>query len=284
MDGPLKFSWSPELQHSSLIIGWSVDVSRVGARVTDYLIDRLQGRDFCEVEPVEFFPLRGVVIEDDVVQFPESKFYVCPDKNLVIFKSSQPSYEWYRFLNLVLDVAEQYCHVKELYTIGGMVSVDAHTTPRFLLCTSNTYDLKDALSTYSLRDRSYYETPPDQRPTMNAFLMWMARKRNIPGANLWVPVPFYLATREDPKAQKKVLDFLNRRLTLGLDFSDLDEQIIRQGEKIASLRNSSPEVDKAITKLESNLRLTEEESHTLLREIDNLFSHGDKLSKSDSQQ
>lgn len=281
---PLKFSWKPELECSSLIIGWSIDVSKVGAKVTDYLITRLKGKSFCEMEPAEFFPMRGVVVEDDVVQFPEGKFYACPDKDLVIFKSSQPSYEWYRFLNLVLDVAEQYCHVRELYTVGGTVAASAHTTPPYLLSTTSTYDLKDDLTDYDLRDDLYYETPPEQRPTMSAYLLWIARQRNIAGSNLWVPVPFYLARLEDPRAQKRVLDFINRRFTLGLDFSDLDGQIKEQNEMIASVRNNSAEVDKALTKLENNLRLTEEESQLLLREVENLLGRGGKPLGFSSQQ
>ena len=271
MSGPLRLYSQPEMKSSALIVGWSVDVSKVGGRVTDYLIDRLKGRSFCEIEPAEFFALRGVVIEDDLVQFPESKFYVCPEKGLVIFKSTQPSYGWYKFLSLILDVAEQYCHVKELYTIGGTVSISAHTTPRFLGGTSNSPDIKDMLREYGLKCGLYYETPPDQRPTISAYLLWVAKRRNIPGANLWVPVPFYLATLEDLRSQKRALDFLNQRFTLGLEFSDLDEQIIRQNKLIAEVRSSSPEIDDAITKLESNLRLTEVESQKLLREVESKF-------------
>ena len=64
-----------------------------------------------------------------------------PKKDLVILESTPPSYEWY-FLNLILDVAENYCHVKELYVISGMVSLSAHTTPRQLRGTFNSPELK----------------------------------------------------------------------------------------------------------------------------------------------
>jgi proteasome assembly chaperone (PAC2) family protein len=271
MSAPLKLRWRPELKRSSLVVSWSVDVSRVGARVADYLINKLHGDSFCEIEPGEFFPMRGVVIEDDVVQFPDSKFYFLPEKDLVILKSAQPSFEWYRFLSLVLDVAEQYCRVKELYNIGSMVSFSAHTTPRYLLAICNSVDIKDALSVDNLKSDLYYETPADQRPTISAFLLWAAKMRNIPGANIMVPVPFYLATLEDLSAQKRVLDFLKQKFILGCDFSDLDEQILRQNTMIARVRNSVPEVDGAITKLESNLRLTEEEIKRLIREMESLF-------------
>jgi len=268
MTEPLKFSWQPELQNASLVVGWSVGASALGAKVTDYLNRKLGGRSFYEIEPVEFFPLEGVAIEDDLVQFPESKFYACPENNLVVFKSTPPSYDWYRFLNLILDVAEHYCHVKELYTILGMVSLNAHTAPRQVLCTFNSPELKEALIPYDLTREWDFETPPGGRPTLNAFLLWAAKRRNIPGVNLMVPIPFYLIAANDPRAQRRVLEFFNQRFDLGIDFSDLDEEIRRQNQIIAEVRDSFPDIDESIRKLESNLRLSEEESQKLVKEIE----------------
>ena len=268
MKDPLKFSWQPHLRHPSLVVSWSADASKLGTKVTDYLNRKLGGRGFCETEPVEFFPLGGVAIEDDLVQFPESRFYACPKNDLVVFKGTPPSYEWYKLLNLILDVAEQYCHVKELHTIGGMVSLSTHTTPRELVGTFNSPELKKALSHYNLARGLDYETPPGQRPTLNSFLLWAAKRRNILGINLLVPIPFYLAAVDDPKAQRRVLEFFNQRFGLGIDFSDLDEESKSQNKKIAQVRNSFPDIDESIRKLESNLMLSEEESQRLVKEIE----------------
>ncbi len=271
MKDPLKFSWQPELQSPSLVIGWSTDASRLGSRVTDYLNRKLGGQSFCEIEPVEFYTLGGVTIEDNLVQFPESKFYACPENDLVVFQGTPPSYEWYKFLNLVLDVAEHYCHVKELHTIGGMVSPSAHTAPRQLRGTFNSPELKEALSGYNLAGGLNYKTPPGQRPTLNSYLLWVAKRRNIPEVNLWVPIPFYLVDVDDPKAQRRVLEFFNQRFDLGIDFSDLDEEIRRQNQIMAEVRNSFPDIDESIRRLESNLSLSVEESQKLVKEIEERF-------------
>ncbi len=268
MKGPLKFSWQPELQHPSLVVGWGMDASKLGAKVIDYLNRKLGGQGFCEIEPAEFFPLGGVTIEDNLVQFPESKFYACPKNDLVVLKSTPPSYEWYKFLNLILDIAQDYCRVKELYTIGAMVYLGAHTTPRELRGTFSSSAQKEALSRYNLAGLQDYETPPGQRPTLNTFLLWAAKRRNIPGVSLWVPIPFYLLAVDDPRAQRRVLEFFNQRFDLGIDFSDLDEEIKDQNMKLARIRESFPEIDESITKLESNLGLSEEESHRLVKEIE----------------
>ncbi|MDD5039285.1 MAG: PAC2 family protein [Dehalococcoidales bacterium] len=268
MSEHLKFSGQPELHRSSLVVGWSEDGSKLGTRVINYLNKKLGGQSFCEIEPVDFFPLGGVTIEDDIAQFPESKFYVCPGHDLVVFKSNPPRGEWYKFLNLVLDVAENYCHVKELHTFGAMVSLAAHTTPRELLCTFNSPEIKSDLSPYGLGRDWDFETPPGQRPTLNSFLLWAARRRNIPAVNLWVPIPFYLSTVADPKAQKKILEFLNQRLSLELDFNELNEEISWQSQKIARVRNDFPDINESINRLESNLMLSEEENAKLIRQIE----------------
>jgi predicted ATP-grasp superfamily ATP-dependent carboligase len=265
---PFKIYAKPEFQSSSLIVSWAEDAGKLGPKVVDYLNKKLGSQEFAEIEPVDFFPLGGVSVENDVAQFPESKFHHCQPYSLVIFKSSSPRAEWYKFLNLVLDVAEHYCHVKELYTIGGMVSFGAHTAPRELFALANSPEIKEVLSQYNLARDMDYQTPPGQRPTLSSFLLWVAKRRNIAGASLWVPIPFYLVAMEDPQAWKKTLQFLDKRFNLKMDFTDLDEEIGRQNEKMAQLRIRSPEIDSYIRRLESNLSLTEEEGERLVKKIE----------------
>jgi predicted ATP-grasp superfamily ATP-dependent carboligase len=257
-----------ELQDSSLIVGWSEDAANLGTRVIDYLNKKLGTEEFGEIEPMDFFPLGGVAVENDIAQFPETKFYCSYEKNVVILKSNAPRAEWHKFLNAVLDVAEHYCHVKELYAIGGMVSLSAHTSPRELLPVSNLPIMKNALGKYDLAGGMDYETPPGQRPTLSSFLLWVAKNRGIPAASLWVLVPFYLIATEDAAACKKVVDFFDKKLNLGIDLRDLDEAVARQNEKLAQIRFSFPEVDGYIRNLESNVALSQEDSEKLAKEIE----------------
>jgi len=264
---PFKIYEKPELQSSSLVICWSEDAGKLGPKVIDYLYEKLRCNEFAEIEPTEFFSLGGVSVKDDIAQFPESKFYCCQQKNLVIFKSDSPRSEWYRFLGSVLDVAEHYCHAKELYTVGGMVSPSAHTTPRELFAIANSLEMKKVLSQSDLARDFDYETPLGQRPTLSSYLLWLAKRRNMAGASLWVPVPFYLVSTEDPQACRKAVEFLESRFGLGMDLSDLDKEVARQNEEIAQARVGFPEIDNSIRKLEINLGLTHEESERLVKEI-----------------
>lgn len=263
----LRFWRRPELCEPRLVVGWNTDAGRLGARVTEYLIERLGGEDFCEIEPTEFYPLVGVSVEDDVAQFPEGRFYCCAEKNLVVFKGDAPSFGWYGYLDAMLDVGEA-CHVRELYTIGGMVFPGAHTVPRELLAVSNCAQLKETLGGYHLSRGGDYVTPSGRRPTINSYLLWVAKRRNLPGLNVWVPIPFYLLGVEDPRAERRVLHFLNEKLDLGVDLRDVEEDTRRQYQAIAEMRTRFPDIDDSIRRLETNLTLTEEQSQRLVEEIE----------------
>ena len=265
-DFPFKIYGKPELRSSAMVIGWSEDAGKLGQKATDYLIKNVRCVEIGEVKSIDFFPSLGVSKEDDVARFPESKFYCCQQKDLVIFKSSPPKFGWYQFIDAVLDVAEHY-HTKELYTVSGLVTSCAHSAPRELLVTVNSPELKIILSKYDLATDVVYKTSPGQKPTLNSFLLWLAKRRNIAGANLCVTVPYYLASTNDFQSCKKPTEFLDMRLNLGIDFRDLDGEISKQDEKIAQLRMHFPEIDSCIRKLESKLGLTPDENEKLVREI-----------------
>jgi proteasome assembly chaperone (PAC2) family protein len=271
----IKIYKEPELRQSSLVLGWSEDIGNLGRKATGYLNRKLKGREFAEIEPEAFFPLGGVAIEGNLARFPESKFYACQEYELVVFQSNSPGAEWYKFLNSVLDVAEQHCRVKELYLLGAMVSFSAHTAPRQLLAVVNSAEMKEVLSQYDLARDMDYQTQPGERPTLNSFLLWIAKERNIPGVSLWVPIPFYLAAMEDAQAQKKILSFLDERLDLEIDFSDLDREVREQKEQLAQLRSRFPQIDDYINRLESNLMLSEEENGELIKKIEDFLREGD---------
>jgi proteasome assembly chaperone (PAC2) family protein len=258
---PLQFSAQPKLRKPTLVIGWESDTAQLGARVTDYLIKNLNMQAFCDINPVEFFPLGGVAIENDIVQFPQSTFYACHEHNLIVFRSAIPRYEWYKFLNLIIDVAQEYYHVKEMYAVGGMVTLMPHTVSRDSWATFNSPQIKKA------REMDF-ETPPGSRPTLNSYLLWIAKTRDLPAVNLWIPVPFYLMSNDDPGSHKKALEFIDNRLDLHLDFKDIDASIKQQNEKLERLRKSATEIDESIRKLENEQPISEEERENLVKAID----------------
>jgi proteasome assembly chaperone (PAC2) family protein len=260
---PLEIYKSPKLHSPSLIVSWQTrDIGKLGLKVIDFLNEKLGGREIAEIKPLGFFTFGGVRFKDDLIQVPESKFWACEKDNLLTFKSDEPIFEHYPFLNLVLDFAEHHCHAKELYTISGAVSYIAHTNPRRILTVFNQPELKKSLQGSGLENMTW-EGPP----AISSYLLWLAKRRGIPGASLWPEIPFYLATREDPQAIKLTLSFLNKRFNLGLNLGEFDLEIRDQNEKIVQLRKENAEINKYINMLESGLRLDEEEQLKLAEKV-----------------
>ncbi len=263
----VRLSGNPNVQGSILIVAWAEDASNLGVHTADYLLQSLGCREFGEILPEGFFPMSGVNVINDVARFPESKFYVCDSHNLVIFKSSIPRMGWHRFLNSILDVASHDCAVKEIYTMGAMVSPAAHTVPRLLISIVNDKEIKSSLEPYNVVSDNDYETPAGQKPTLSSYLAWLAGQRNIPVVNLWVPVPYYLLSADDPRAVKRLVYFFNSRFDLGVDFTALDSVIAVQNNKIAQLFERSPEIKNMVRKLEVGDGLDGEEREKLAREM-----------------
>lgn len=262
MKGQVKVHSQPKLENASLVVAWQEDAGKLGPRVIDYLNKHIKGKSFCEIEPVNFFPLGGVAIDDHVAQFPISRFYAGAIKDIVIFVSPQPTHEQYRFLNSILDVAEHYCGVKELYIVSGTVAPIAHTTPRRLWSAFNQSEFQRGLQQHGLEGMTW-EGPP----AINSYLLWLAQKSGIPGVSLWPEVAFYLAATEDPKTAKSVLSFFNDRFDLSLDFIGLDSEIKEQGEKIAIFRKENSHIDEYIRTLEMGIGLDKEEQVILAQGV-----------------
>jgi proteasome assembly chaperone (PAC2) family protein len=266
-DQPARLSISPHLKEATMIVAWAEDAGGLGVRSADYLIQSLGCREFGEILPEGFFPMGGVNVVDDVARFPECKFYVCERSNTVIFKSSIPRTGWHRFLTSLLDVAQHDCGVKEIYTLGAMVSSAAHTVPRLLISIVNKREIKAALEPYNVMADNDYESPAGQKPTLSSYLSWLAGQRGIAAVNLWVPVPYYLIPIDDPRSVKRLVYFFNSKFGLGVDFTELDAVILEQNNRIARLFEKSPEVKNMVRRLEVGDGLDSDESEKLASEM-----------------
>ena len=143
----------------------------------------------------------------------------------------------------------------------------SHTSPRRVSSVINEHQLKQPMTEYGVNTNLEYETPIGARPTLSSFLLWLAQKRNITGANLWVDVPFYLAALEDPRACKQVLSVLDRRFNLGLDFTELDLETERQNRLIIELKEQETDVHRYLSMLERGIMLSEKESEALANKV-----------------
>ena len=250
-------------EYPPLLVGWSHDAGQLGVSVTDFIGQNLHCDQFFEIDLPNFFSLGAVAVENDIVQFPESKFYSSKDKDLLVFKSTVPNHNHYDFLNSVLDVAENYCGTTQIYTLGGVASSIDHTRPRKVSIVVNNPKLKNSLAGFGIDTNLNHQTPPGGSPTVSTFLSWIARERNIDVVNFWIEVPFYLHKTRDPRAIRRVISIMNSRFDLGMDLSSLELDIKTQDEKLEDLRLEQIEVGKYMEILESGIALDEEEKESL---------------------
>ncbi|MCS7163594.1 MAG: PAC2 family protein [Thermodesulfovibrio sp.] len=261
----IKFSEPP-----SLLVGWEKDVGSLATGVINFLNEKLKTFYFCEIKPVEFFSIDEVSVKNGVIVFPQSKFYAAPEKGLIIFKSSTPIRKWWDFLNLILDIVEKL-QVKELFTINGNPWPVLHNQLRRVLTVRNDPKFKNELKRYGLLGMEY-EGPP----AISSYLLWVAKERKIPGLSLWIDICFYLSSFEDVRAQKRILQFLDQRFNLEINFEEIDEKIKKQDLELRHLRSQNPEIDSIFELMEKGHPINPIDQEKLIRAV---FEHFSLLQK-----
>jgi len=256
------FTAQPRLERPSFIIGWTRDIGGVSSITTEYLTTVMDADSFCQIDPAGFFPVSGVSVEDDIAQFPESRFFNSERDNVVILRSDEPQSHRYRFLNAVLDLAEHYGGAEALYTINGVASMIPHSADRRVFGVFNDPALQARLLP-SITANMDWQGPPHT----STYLLWLAKNRHIPGAGLWFEVPFYLANYEDARAIKAAAQLLNEAIGADYDVSELDEDILDQDEMLEQLREDNPEVDARIRALEEGETLNQQEQVELAEAV-----------------
>lgn len=257
-----RFTRKPELENASLIVGWERDAGNVATTVIDHILKSIKSTSFCEIEPVDFFQLAGVEVDDDVAQFSGNRLFAGEMKDLVLFWGSQPQFNHFEFLNVMLDVAQYHCQIKELYTISATVSSIPYNIPRQILAVYNSHEFQNSLRTYELLDMTW-EGPP----ALNSLLLFTAQMRHIPGVSLWPEIPFYLATVDDYRAQKSTLEFFNKRFNLKICLDALDDAIRQQFSEMLKLREQDPQVDHYMKLIDKRIRLSQEDNLRLANKV-----------------
>jgi predicted ATP-grasp superfamily ATP-dependent carboligase len=264
-----RFSSQPRLEKPPLVIGWTMDAGDVSRGVGDFLAEAMGGHSFCQIEPTDFFAVGGVTVEGNVAEFPQSRFFHDERNNVLVLRSDEPQASKYEFLGAVLDMAEHY-RVESLYTVNGIASMIAHTSPRRAFGVFSDGDIRERLRWYMPLGLSWHGPPH-----LSTYLLWLAKQRHIPAASLWVEVPFYLADYQDAQAVKTAASLLGHIIGWDYGVSDLDLRVIEQDETLAELRQEDPEIDARIQALEQDETLDTEEQAELVEAIHGaLRKHG----------
>lgn len=268
---PVRIYKTVSLQSPPLLVSCqSQEVGKLGPEVIDFLIKKLNGQFLGEIDPLGFFSFGGVRFKEDLVQVQECKFWACEEKNLLIFKSDEPLFEHYKFLNAILNFAKDHYQTKELFTLSGAISLIPHTRPRRMWAVFNHPEMKQRLQGYGLESMTW-EGPP----AISSYLLWVAKAKGIWGMSLWPEIPFYLGNHQDSQAIYQTLSFLNQKFDLHLDLVEWEVEVSIFNKKMARLRKENPEIDQTLSLLEKGMSLDEEDQLKLTKKIDEFLRERD---------
>jgi predicted ATP-grasp superfamily ATP-dependent carboligase len=259
-----RFTSEPVLEKTSFVIGWTKDAGAVSGRTADYLIEASGGGSFCQIEPTGFFPVGGVTVADDIAQFPESRFFYSQTGNFVTLRSDQPPTRKYDFLNGVLDLAQHNGRAEALYTVNGIPALLPHTATRRVFGVYNDPVMQKKLRSFVSSGMTWQGVPH-----ASTYLLWLARSRGLPGAGLWIEVPFYLTDHEDFWAIKSAVSLLGIVLGQHWDLGKLDRLIDEEEEEFIQLRKDDRDIDAKIRNLEEGHSLDRQEQMELAEAVQN---------------
>ncbi|MEW6570008.1 MAG: PAC2 family protein [Nitrospirota bacterium] len=299
----IKLYSEPILENAVMIVGWP-GIGNIGLIAVDTLREITEAKEFGEIESMEFFPPKKVIIRSGLIEnleFPTNKFfYKKHKKNDLIFfigeeqprKQSSSGYaegaEAYRMANLVLDVAEQF-GCKRIYTSGAAVSFIHHTMVSRVWAVPNTKRLIQEIKSFpntilmsNIEDRAGQGFISG----LNGLLLGVAKKRGFEGICLMGEIPVYFQGLPIPypMASKSVLKVFSRVLEIRIDFSQYDEVYRDIEKKIEDIYDQIPSYFKdqierlrdASLQREVELEpMTEENRKKLWDEISDFLKKGD---------
>lgn len=253
----------PRLRSPYLIAAWP-GMGEVAFKAASFLVEKLQGVEFAEIIPQEFFFLTGGVVNEGILSMPalpEGKFYYIKNKTLandliVFLSNAQPD----------LAKAESYCEkiinlaknfrIKRIITFAAMPQAIDHMHSAGVWFAATSKETKDELLGLSL---SLFKG--GQISGMNGLFLGAAKQSGFDGFCLLGEIPLYTIQIENPKATAAVLEVLAKILKIGIDTSDLIGQARMMDEEINKLldylklspQQAGPISDEDIEKIKKSL-------------------------------
>ncbi len=254
MDEILFFE-KPKLHQPYLIIGFEgwPNAAEVSSTALGYLIEHLNGRPFASIPLESFYQLStlrpvGIIKEGRLVElkFPGNHFYYSktPHSNdLILFQGIEPHLHWARFVQLLLDLAEEF-GVSQIVTLGGTYDYIPHTQPPLVSALFNHEDMKERVIQAGLGLTDYMGPI-----SIHTFILEASKKRGLKAVSLWGHAPQYLQTK-NVKVVRSVLRHLVRLIQIEMDLTEIEKASDYFDQQVNSLVREDPKLREIIERLE----------------------------------
>lgn len=268
MDELVELQERPTAKELYMVAGWHqwADAGEISSALPEYLLELTGARKIGALVADGFyiFQIPGthhvlrprVKLKDGHRQWlrlPKNEFHYAGDeeKGLLIFRGEEPHRNVDRYVDALLDVAEELS-VKRVAVLAGVYGAVPYDRDRQVSCVFSLPSMREDLTRYALRFSNY-----EGGASVGTLLADRAEERGIEFVAFYALVPYYDLTElstdfaaikieRDLKAWYDLLVRLNHMFRLGLDLDDLEAQseaLIKWIDtQIKELEQDSPEL------------------------------------------
>jgi proteasome assembly chaperone (PAC2) family protein len=259
----LKILKRPNSRNPRLLLGLSgwMDGGNVSTGTVQYLIEKLSGEKFAEIEPEAFYiyNLPGsmeittlfrphAMIQDGLVksfEVPANEFFYSENSELILFLGKEPNLQWAEFAECVFSLCKEF-GVKEIYFIGSISGLVPHTREPWLFCSVSDEKIKGTLQNSGVKFTNY-EGPA----SFITYLMTNCNAQNITMASIVATTPAYIHGR-NPKCIEAVVRRLCGILQVHIDHEDMMLISDEFEKRLTEAVQEQPELASIINKLEED--------------------------------
>ena len=205
-------------------------MGNVGKIATDFIIEKLKAEKLLEIYS-HSFPHCVLINEENLVDLPRIEIYQksLRDKTLLLIAGDvQPLDETscYEFCNILLDTFQKN-KGKEIITLGGIGQPEVPKDPK-LYYTGNDKNIIKRYYSNILNNNLYGVVGPIMG--VSGLLIGLAKNRRIPAISILAET-YAHPTHAGIKEAKKILTYLNEKLSLKIDLSEIDDvETLEEGE------------------------------------------------------
>jgi len=283
----IKIFKKPRLNRPNMVAAWP-GMGNVALKAAIFLKDKLQAREFAQIDSSEFFYPSDIWIEQAQVKMPklpQGKFYWWEDKtsknSLIIFISdAQVSPEKsYSYANKIVDLAIDF-DVRRIFTFAAMPLPIDHFQKPGVWGVATHKRLIEELKRYQVKFMS-----KGKISGLNGLFLGVAKERGLSGICLLGETPLYTVQIENPKASLAVLDKLTSLLNIEIELDELNlagRVMEEEIEKLIEYIKTSPEEREKpisqdeIEKIKKMLSAQSKIPGSVKKKIEELFSQSQK--------
>lgn len=223
--------------------GWP-DAAESATRAMKYLVRKLPGKKFAEIDPEEFYDFTVVRPHtrvnrrgERIIRWPQNDFYYFKPRDeqgsgLILYVGTEPNLKWRAFSGILTGIAETH-GVKLVVSLGALLDAVPHTRAPKVTGRASSSELTQKAEWLGIRNSGY------QGPTgIHTAFMDACAKMDLPYASIWGHCPHYVQTSPNPHVSHALL----QKLRSLVDFDIEMEELRLSGEAFET------EVTKAIAK------------------------------------